>query len=302
MKKILLIAVAAFGMLMTACSKDEVAQPVAEKSTVTFTVAAPELATRAHGDGLTATDLEYAVYNRADKAFLFKGTATMSALKATVEIPFVNGMEYDVLFWAEAPASPYTVNWTTKTVAYTNADDLDSNSEAYDAFYAYVNDIPEITGPVTKSVELKRPFAQLNIITNDAAEAAQSGVVVKDVKVVVEGAYTDFDLANHKGLTKGTVTFGTAAKLGDETLAVNYLFPAAEKSLVDVEFTYTDVNGKLAAAGEVKEFATVPIQRNYRTNIVGSLLTSDGTFNVEIKEGFETTEHNVDVVTVASAQ
>ncbi len=299
MKKILLIAVAAFGMLMTACSKDEVAQPVVEESTVTFTISTPELATRAHGDGLTATDLEYAVYNRADGAFLFKGTATMSALKATVEIPFVNGMEYDVLFWAEAPASPYTVNWTTKTVAYTNAAALVSNSEAYDAFYAYVNDIPEITGPVTKSVELKRPFAQLNIITNDTDEAEQSGVVVEDVKVVVEGAYTDFDLVNHKGLTKGTVTFGTAAaQTTTDVLAVNYLFPAAEKSLVDVEFTYTDVNGKLAAAGEVKEFATVPIQRNYRTNIVGSLLTSEGTFNVEIKEGFDgTNDHSVAVAT-----
>ncbi|MBO5216718.1 MAG: hypothetical protein J6B41_03095 [Alistipes sp.] len=288
MKKFLLIAVAAFGMLMTACSKDEVAQPVAEKSTVTFTVAAPELATRAHGDGLTATVLKYAVYNRVDGSKLFEGQpATLTNKTATVEIPFVNGMKYDVLFWAEAPASPYTVNWTTKTVAYTDAAALVSNSEAYDAFYAYVNDIPEITGPVTKSVELKRPFAQLNIITNDAAEAAQSGVEVKDVKVVVEGAYTDFDLANHKGLTKGTVTFGTAAaQTKTDVLAVNYLFPAAEKSLVDVEFTYTDEAGKLGA-GEVKEFATVPIQRNYRTNIVGSLLTSDGTFNVEIKPGFD---------------
>ncbi len=305
MKKFLLIAVAAFGMLMTACSKDEVAQPVGgEESVVTFTISTPELATRAHGDGLTATVLKYAVYNRVGGSKLFEGQpATLTNKTATVEIPFVNGMEYDVLFWAEAPASPYTVNFDAKTVAYTNAAALVSNSEAYDAFYAYVNDIPEITGPVTKSVELKRPFAQLNIITNDAAEAAQSGVVVEDVKVVVEGAYTDFDLANHKGLTKGTVTFGTAAaQTTTDVLAVNYLFPAAEKSLVDVEFTYTDVNGKLAAAGEVKTFATVPIQRNYRTNIVGSLLTSEGTFNVEIKEGFETTEHNVDVVTVASAQ
>ena len=300
MKKFLLIAVAAFGMLMTACSKDEVAQPVVEESTVTFTISTPELATRAHGDGLTATVLKYAVYNRVDGSKLFEGQpATLTNKTATVEIPFVNGMEYDVLFWAEAPASPYTVNFDAKTVAYTNAAALVGNSEAYDAFYAYVNDIPEITGPVTKSVELKRPFAQLNIKTNDAAEAAKSGVVVEDVKVVVEGAYTDFDLANHKGLTKGTVTFGTAAaQTTTDVLAVNYLFPAAEKSLVDVEFTYTDVNGKLAAAGEVKEFATVPIQRNYRTNIVGSLLTSDGTFNVEIKEGFDgTNDHSVAVAT-----
>ena len=304
MKKFLLIAVAAFGMLMTACSKDEVAQPVGgEESVVTFTISTPELATRAHGDGLTATVLKYAVYNRVDGSKLFEGQPeTITDKTAIVDIPFVNGMTYDVLFWAEAPTSPYAVNFDAKTVAYANADDLDSNSEAYDAFYAYVNDIPTISGPVTKSVVLKRPFAQLNIITNDATEAAQSGVTVKDVKVVVEGAYTDFDLANHKGLTKGTVTFDTAAaQTTTNVLAVNYLFPAAEKSLVDVEFTYTDMAGKLGTNGLTKEFATVPIQRNYRTNIVGSLLTSDGTFDVVIEKNFETEEHDVEVVSVASA-
>ena len=310
MKKFLFIAVAAFGMLMTACSKDEVAQPVAEKSTVTFSVAAPELSTRAHGDGLSATVLKYAVYNRADKALLFQGTKTMSNLTTTVEIPFVNGMTYDVLFWAAAPESPYTVDWDAKTVGYTNAAALVSNSEKYDAFYYFLtgDELPEITGPVTKTVELKRPFAQLNIKTNDAKEAKLSGVEVKNVKVVVKNGYSSFDLAAGAGKDKNDVTFDFAAKQenanteGVQLLAVNYLFTGGEKSLVDVEFTYTDVNGKVAAAGEVMEFASVPVQRNYRTNIVGSLLTSEGTFNVEIKKGFETTEHNVDVVTVASAQ
>ena len=308
MKKFLLIAVAAFGMLMTACSKDEVAQPVVEESTVTFTISAPELATRAeHGDGTLAKNLTYAVYNRADGAKLFDGTATMNAeLKATVEIPFVNGMTYDVLFWAESENSPYSVNWTAKTVGYANASALVSNSKDYDAFYAYVNDIPEITGPVTKTVELKRPFAQLNIKTNDAAKAAQSGVTVKDVKVVVKKGYTAFDFVTGNGINQGAVTFDTAAaQTTTDLLAVNYLFTGGEKSLVDVEFTYTDVNGKVAAAGEVMEFAAVPVQRNYRTNIVGSLLTSEGTFNVEIKPGFETVEFQINengAVVVSSAE
>ena len=295
------MAVAAMGLLFTACSKDEVAQPVAEKSTVTFTVAAPELATRAeHGDGTLAKNLTYAVYNRADGAKLFDGTATMNAeLKATVEIPFVNGMTYDVLFWAESENSPYSVNWTAKTVGYANASALVSNSKDYDAFYAYVNDIPEITGPVTKTVELKRPFAQLNIKTNDAAKAAQSGVTVKDVKVVVKKGYTAFDFVTGNGINQGAVTFDTAAaQTTTDLLAVNYLFTGGEKSLVDVEFTYTDVNGKVAAAGEVMEFAAVPVQRNYRTNIVGSLLTSDGKFNIETKPGFDGThDHSVAVAT-----
>ncbi len=313
MKKFLLMAVVAFGMLATACSKDEVAQSVAEKSTVTFSVATPELSTRAHGDGESATALAYAVYNRADKALLFQGTKTMTNLTATVEIPFVNGMTYDVLFWAAAPESPYTVDWDAKTVGYTNAAALDSNSEKYDAFYYFLtgDELPEITGPVTKTVELKRPFAQLNIKTNDAKEAKQSGVEVKDVKVVVKKGYSSFDLAAGEGKDKNDVTFRFAAKQenadaeGVQLLAVNYLFTGGEKSLVDVEFTYTDVNGKVDAAGEVMEFASVPVQRNYRTNIVGSLLTSEGKFNIEIKPGFDGEQGVVDgnnYIKVATAE
>ena len=311
MKKFLLIAVAAFGMLMTACSKDEVAQPVGgEESIVTFTVEAPVMATRAHGDGYSATELNWAVYDRnadegSEPLFTDSKNFDQDQLTTTVKIPFVNGMTYDVLFWAEAPGteSPYAVDWAAKTVGYADATKLVSNSEDYDAFYYFLtgNELPEITGPVTKTVELKRPFAQLNIKTNDADKAEQSDVVVKNVKVVVKNGYSSFDLAAGEGETNGEVAFGFAPKQGDETLAVNYLFTGGEKSLVDVEFTYTDEAGKLGTNGLTKEYATVPVQRNYRTNIIGSLLTSEGVFEVEIKKDFATEEHNVEIVTVASA-
>ena len=309
MKKFLLIAVAAMGLLFTACSKDEVAQPVGgEESIVTFTVEAPVMQTRAeHGDGTLAKNLTYAVYNRADGTMLFDGTATMDdELKTTVKIPFVNGMTYDILFWAESENSPYSVNWEAKTVGYDPTVTLVSNSMDYDAFYYFLtgNELPEITGPVTKTVELKRPFAQLNIKTNDAKEAKQSGVEVKDVKVVVKNGYSSFDLAAGEGETKGEVAFGFAAKQenadaeGVQLLAVDYLFTGGVKSLVDVEFTYTDVNGKVAAAGEVMEFAAVPVQRNYRTNIVGSLLTSEGNFNIVTLPGFDgTNDHSIATAT-----
>ena len=305
MKKFLLIAVAAFGMLMTACSKDEVAQPIGgEESVVTFTVEAPVMATRAteHGDGKTATELNWAVYDRnadegSEPLFTDSKNFDQNKLTTTVEIPFVNGMTYDVLFWAEAPGtkSPYAVDWAAKTVGYADATKLVSNSEDYDAFYYFLtgDELKVISGPVTKSVVLKRPFAQLNIITNDADKAEQSDVVVKDVKVVVENGYSSFDLAAGEGETEGTVTFDTApAQTTTDVLAVNYLFTGGEKSLVDVVFSYTDLNNKVSAEGRTMEFASVPVQRNYRTNIVGSLLTSDGKFNIEILPEFEGEEND----------
>ena len=303
MKKFLLIAVAAMGLLFTACSKDEVAQPVAEKSVVTFTVEAPVMATRAHGDGYSATELNWAVYDRnanegSEPLFTDSKNFDQKLLTTTVEIPFVNGMTYDVLFWAEAPGveSPYAVDWAAKTVGYADATKLVSNSEDYDAFYYFLtgDELGVIEGPVTKTVVLKRPFAQLNIITNDATEAAQSGLTVENVAVTVKKGYTAFNFVSGNGINQDAVTFGSFAKQseadaeGVQLLAVNYLFTGGQKSLVDVTFTYTDGNlNKGGNASGSAEYATVPVQRNYRTNIVGSLLTSEGKFNVEIKPGFD---------------
>ena len=301
MKKFLLIAVAAFGMLMTACSKDEVAQPVGgEESVVTFTVEAPVMATRALGDGTTATQLFWAVYDKNHNLLFQSSEVTvMSGLTATVEIPFVNGMAYNILFWAEAEQSPYSVDWANLKVGYKNQT-LVSNSEKYDAFYCYFTELGEITGPVNEDVELKRPFAQLNIITNDATEAAQSGLTVDQVSVEISEGCDQFNFATGEGIKAAAdkkITFTNADKLANDHLAVNYLFTGGEKSLVNVTFAYTD--GNLEKGGNASgsmEFASVPVQRNYRTNIVGSLLTSDGKFNIEIKPGFDG-NHEVNNVT-----
>ena len=316
MKKFLLIAVAAFGMLMTACSKDEVAQPVAEKSTVTFTVEAPVMATR-YGEGTTATELNWAVYDEGGN-YLFGGKdidgykKPLVDKKTIVEIPFVNGMAYNILFWAEAPGteSPYAVDWDAKTVTYADGTKL-ANDENYDAFFCYYP-VSVVTGPVTETVELKRPFAQLRIATNDTAAAALSGISVTDTKVTVAKTYTAFDFEDGD-VTGETSTvefaYNDAAKkaagqivVGGNTydlLTVNYLFGyKGDKKLVDAKLTYKYGIKEVSA-----DFSSVPIQQNYRTNIVGSLLTSDGKFNIEIKPGFDGEPgHNVEVVTVATAQ
>jgi|GEM_PF-523118 len=315
MKKFLMMAVVAFGMLATACSKDEVAQPVVggEESIVTFTVEAPVMATR-YGEGTTATELNWAVYDQQGN-YLFGGKEdpgykkAMVSLKATVEIPFVNGMAYNILFWAESENSPYSVDWDAKTVTYADGTKL-ANDENYDAFFCYYP-VPIVEGPVTKTVELKRPFAQLRIATNDTAAAALSGISVTDTKVTVAKTYTAFDFEDGDvtGETS-TVEFAynvNAQKaagqivVGGNTydlLAVNYLFGfKGDKKLVDAKLTYKYGSNEVSA-----DFSSVPIQQNYRTNIVGSLLTSEGKFNIDIEEGFADEEHNVEVVTVATAQ
>lgn len=274
------MAVAAVTMLATACTKDnDAVEPVEQTSEITFTISTIEYITRAEfGKGEQATKLHWAVYDHNNKQFLFKSQSptTMEELKAQVVIPFVNGMSYDVLFWAKNEAAPYDVAWETATMAYKADTTLYANQESYDAFFCY-HEIGLVSGPVTKDIKLKRPFAQVNIATADHSTA---NFTVAESKVTVKDVYSAFNLRD--GVVMGTkvpLTLNYATKpdgtitLDSKTydiLAVNYLLVDKDKTTIDITMDCKD------ASSNVKSFnySAVPVQQNYKTNIVGNLLSS----------------------------
>ena len=216
------MAVAAVAMLATSCSKDDTnAVAGGEKSTVTFSVEAPVMVTRADlGDGTTATDLSWAVYAE-DGTYLpnlggSQADAFDAELKANVKIDLVNGKKYSVIFWAGAEGAPYTVDFATKTM--TVNDPLAANQEKYDAFYKY-QEVATVNGARTETIELTRPFAQLNIATADTQKAADGGLVVKQTKVVVP-VYGTLNLKDGSVADRYTRTFAMADILSGETISV----------------------------------------------------------------------------------
>ena len=305
MKKKLFFAMAAATMMFaTSCQNDlDVMGNVGDEALVSFTVTTPDMATRAYSDGLTATVLQYAVYDANGEILpqLTKTDATING-STTVTLQLTTGNQYSVIFWAAAEGAPYTVDFTNKamTVDYTTAL---SNDENRDAFYAY--DTFTVTGVQTETIELKRPFAQLNIGTKDYAESANAGYTPTHSEVTVK------NLANTLNLISGVVsgesnpiTFASNAIPSTETfpvddhkyIAMNYVLVGAEKGVVDIEFTYTDgTNAKTRTVG------SVPVQRNFRTNIYGNLLTSEVDINVEIVPEYETPAHEADALQLAAA-
>ena len=275
-------------LFATSCENDaDVAPNAGEAAVVTFSVGTPEIVSRAYSDGLTANVLQYAVYDAAGNELtdLTVKDATING-STNVKLQLTTGNSYAVIFWAAAPNAPYTVDFANKTmtVDYNGAI---CNDENRDAFYKYHTF--EVAGTQTEIIELKRPFAQLNIGTSDYAASESAGYVPTQSWVKVP-------VYNTLNLTEGTVggqapqTFYLADIKKDETfpvagneyIAMNYLLVAADKELVDVEFAYTDgTNAKTRKVG------SVPVQRNYRTNIYGKLLTSDVDINVEIKPGYD---------------
>ena len=284
-------------MLATSCEKDG-GLGSGDATKVAISVATPQIATRAYSDGTTATELQYAVYDKNGN-FLpnISGTTEIPG-STTVELVLTTGNTYDVLFWAAAPGAPYTFNPAEKTVTVNYGDEnykAVSNDESRDAFFA--RKTFTVSGKQTETVELTRPFAQLNVGTADYAESAKAGYTPSLSKVEVT-AYQTLNLWDGTVANAATRTFDFAAIAKGETfpvagyeyLAMNYLLVGADKETVEVKFFFKN---EPTTYTHDRTIGAVPVQRNYRTNIFGNILTSEVDVNVTIDPAYEIPDYNL---------
>ncbi len=302
MKKVFFAFLAIGAMTLASCSNEDMdVKPAGAEGTVTFTASLPaSVQSRDYSDGQTAKNLTYAIYEAgqgdAEQTPLITGTATFNNLKATVTTTLATGKTYDIIFWAQADNAPYAFDTAKKTVTATY-DGITANNESLDAFFWAEKDLT-VTGPVSKTITLTRPFAQVNVGTNDFALAEKAGLTVTQSSLSFST-----NVANAINLYSGAVsgeaevTFGLANIPAGETfpvanydyLAMAYVLVAAEKQTLDVTLATDGTPNKPV-------FASVPVQRNYRTNIYGALLTNPAVFNVEINPDYEKPDYKYEVV------
>ncbi len=302
MKKFLFMGAIAAMLLGTAsCSNDM--EPQLADGTVQFKIELPgAVESRAISDGMTADELTIAVY-KEDGTELgdLKTVKTNVKHETTVNFQLVKGQTYKFAFWWQKSGAPYDFNTANKkiTVSYEGAT---ANDESRDAFYAFKT--LTVTGPMSETVYLTRPFAQLNFGASDVAAAKAAGVVAANSYVQVKGVATEFNLeTGMTGETTTDVEFALAAlpsnpaKLTVEGtqydwMAMNYfLVPNNEATIETTLKLYTE--NEANAVREVN-VTNVPVQKNHRTNIVGNLFTEDVNFNIIIDERFDQPDYNVD--------
>lgn len=182
MKRLFLFLAVAGLMATTACSRDEMESAgMNGDGVVTFSARLPEqLQTRSMGDGQTARKLTYAVYAAGEQTPLLTSESEgapaveFTDLKAQLTLRLTTGKSYDVLFWADAygqkdESNPYKVDYQAQTVTVDYAA-AESNDESRDAFFGSVTGM-KVTGAMSQDVTLVRPFAQVNVGTDDLEEA-----------------------------------------------------------------------------------------------------------------------------------
>ena len=322
-----LLLVGAALLLVAACAKDSLSQSATgDTSTVTFTVKAPSgVQTRSYSDGTTATNLYYALYQTDSEGNLtsyLEGlsdpngeTYTFTNLETTISLQLINGNYYSLVLWAQDPeAGIFTPSFTDEGATLTiSTDALLSCTEAYDGFYKY-HEIGKVTGDISGvTIELTRPFAQINFGTDDLDAVVAAGVKEESIvtSLTVTGVYDVLDLITGEVSISDDsesleIFFDEAALPSGETFPVdgydyvsmNYVLYAADKGTVDLVLEAGD--GNTNWEGNTLEVSAVPVQRNYRTNIYGSLFTSTVDYTIVIEPAYEDQYDTLLVVSSAS--
>jgi len=314
-------------LLATSCSNDELdVVQSGNEAQVTFSLAAEGgIATRAISDGTGADLLYYAIFDAHGKLITTINGSTAGLLKKenaflngskqdAVEVTLAKGQEYTAVFWAQdASCTAYTVTAETDGLKVAVDYDGDNNNETRDAFFKA--EPFKVTGNTEIDVVLKRPFAQINVGVTEAdwKAAVESGIEITKSKVVIKNAATSINLLDGTVSGEEEVTynfatipakFATAETLevdvnrdgtiqDDEKykyLSMSYILTDndAERTTLEadgLQFTFSPENGEDIVFDE--GLHAVPVQRNWRTNILGKILTGDIQFNIEIDQRFD---------------
>lgn len=271
--------------------------------------------------GAELPDLRQGDWTKSQTELTFDKVNSEGKPYVDVTVRLVKGKSYTFVCWAQNKSvSCYDFTDLNKIkVDYTK--DNVANNESRDAFFACVSSGVIVEG-VVPEVTLKRPFAQLNVGTSpedfEAARAAGLDVDNIYIEVSVTNAssalVTDHENLNYNvstelvaasfdaGLAPVSISAGErfVAKIQGidgavtekeyEWLGMNYIFTSLGKD-DNKDVTFTLYEGNPAEDGAVKLVSytqsNVWFQANWRTNLVGNLLTADGGIEVFVSPIFD---------------
>ena len=321
MKKFFSFLVAAAMLFTTSCSNDDLGEDgeafvsfALNLDGVTSTKADPVI-----GKGTKVNTLLYSIYElkkdqdgKVITTYLSTVPAKTVTFPATEVIRLAKNKDYKVVFWAQSSeCGAYNVDPETMEVSISY--DGYNNDENRDAFFKAI-EVPHVTGSVEVDVEMKRPFAQLNVGVIkedwDAAEISHAKVLNSQV-TISEVAEKINLLTGEVEAAAQPITFKMAA-IPSEMLMVDVNNDGEKEPFYYLSMSYLLVNDQNTENGsgpanvavdfvfetESNQISlnvpTVSVQRNYRTNILGQILTGNVTFDVYIDAEFAGNQ-NIDI-------
>lgn len=335
MKRIFNIAfaVAAAALLAASCQRNEhpMGYPSGEEVSVSISAVLPgdggavvkSNAEPGNGSEVNRCILEVYLIGDNNAASLYgkREIVKVTDLEASFDdLNLITGQKYRFVLWADHVETPNTEDGLAVDNFYdTDADGSGlqnvtmvttgyaGNDDQRDAFFYSSPEDVTVTGPADYTLDLKRPFGQLNIITTDYGLIPEdhNGLLPAKVQLTYKNIPTGINLLTGELLTTdGTVTTkavtGTAVDIAGpavegnddaKQLSFDYILAPATGQHVINELKMSFLKSDGSATGITDyTFKSLPVQRNYRTNVSGALLTDRAGLSIEVKPGFDGTE------------
>ena len=331
--QILALLAATALLLLTSCQRDELqgGSISGEEVTVSISAVMPgdggavvkSNAVPGNGSEVNRCILEVYLIGDNDAASLYgkREIVEVTGLKASFDdLNLITGQKYRFVLWADHVGNPDTEEGLAQDKFYDTdgtsglqnvtmiVEDYAGNDDQRDAFFYRSSDPVTINGPEDFTLQLKRPFGQLNIITTDYGLIPEdhNGLLPAKVQLTYKNIPTGINLLTGELLTTdtdGSVTTrevaGTAVEIAGpavegnddaKQLSFDYILAPATGQHVINELKMSFLKSDESATGITDyTFKSLPVQRNYRTNVSGALLTDRAGLSIEVKPDFDET-------------
>ena len=306
MKKFLLYASAVAAMLSAGSCQKEVFNPVSEGETaVKLSIALPDgLQTKAMSKAESTDIVYYEIWNSDWTRQLYPveqagvqsayASTKVENCTATLDLKLISDQTYNFIFWAQnEDCGAYDVTELKNVGVDYDVIAANGNQDKFDAFYAV--ETIAVSGPINQTVTLYRPFAQLNFGA-DEMTTTFGDIVVTATEIKVSELATVFNTVEGVGekatsvavpfTATGLATTAEALVAGGKSytwVAMDYMLMMNTEALVNVEASF-GVDGMYLPV--THSITNVPLKKNYRTNIVGDLFTTDAKLNIIVDPDF----------------
>lgn len=329
--KLLTISAAVMALLAVSCQREETGfgLPAGEEVTVTISASVPSggpsvksNADPGNGDQINRCILGVYMVDGENWPQLY-GTLNyeqVTGQQATFEdVTLLTGYNYKLVFWADNVASTtnlqtdnhyVTTDFPTVTYNTANGHQYMSSDDTRDAFYG-VFDLTDFSGEVADSYTLTRPFGQLNIFTTDYDDIKMEALKPAKVQMVFTSIPTGMNLisgtltepAEGAGGVTGEIsdipTITRPVVTGAKQFSFDYIFaPEGQQRMISgITMRFYDKDRNELGITPYS-FPELPVQRNYRTNVSGALLTKSADLKISIGYEFDSPDISYDARTL----
>ena len=214
----------------------------------------------------------------------YDSTVAVENMHARFNILLNENPDYVFLFWADNAEGNYYDTDSLTRVRFNQG--YCGNNDARDAFCR------SMTSAQMKEIGdgwilLTRPFGQVNVIADDiddlfARSSSESGSFLPNTVKVSFSAPTEYDVSTGKisavrEFSYSAPVYSMVTDADESTLVMDYILASEEKSVFDMKVSLLDPIESIDL-----DLANLPLQRNWRTNVRGALLTGEVKASVKI--------------------